>query len=141
MGAEKVCIQDNSVWQSLHYPTVMATSTHEAGSAAASTSAVSLGKRSRSASSPAADDGERHGSSNGKADNAPADGAETDSDDDLGPMPMPEAADSGDEAGPVPAKSATAGSSKAAAKRRKVLKYEKVYLDNLPSADRYYSPS
>jgi peptidylprolyl isomerase domain and WD repeat-containing protein 1 len=56
-------------------------------------------------------------------------------------MPMPEAADSGDEAGPVPAKSATAGSSKAAAKRRKVLKYEKVYLDNLPSADRYYSPS
>jgi len=27
----------------------------------------------------------------------------------------------------------------AIAKRRKLLKHEKVYLDNMPSADRYYS--
>lgn len=46
---------------------------------------------------------------------------EEDSDDDVGPMPMP--------AGP---------GNGAAKKKRKVLPHEKLYLDHLPSADRYY---
>ncbi|KIP06199.1 hypothetical protein PHLGIDRAFT_73064 [Phlebiopsis gigantea 11061_1 CR5-6] len=46
---------------------------------------------------------------------------EEDSDDDVGPMPMP--ADPGNGA---------------AKKKRKVLPHEKLYLDHLPSADRYY---
>ncbi|TKA54510.1 hypothetical protein B0A53_03203 [Rhodotorula sp. CCFEE 5036] len=49
---------------------------------------------------------------------APAE--ESDDDDDVGPMPMPAGAD-----GPT------------AAKRRRTLKHEKLYLDHLPAADRY----
>jgi hypothetical protein len=110
--------------------------------AASFASTVSLGKRTRSASSPSGNgqEGDDHAGKNGQAQ---AGEAESDSDDDdVGPMPVPEGADSDDEAGPLPASAKSgAGSSKAAAKRRKILKYEKVYLDNLPSADRYYSGS
>ncbi|GAA6034734.1 hypothetical protein JCM8097_001144 [Rhodosporidiobolus ruineniae] len=45
---------------------------------------------------------------------------EDDSDDDVGPMPMP------------------AGADGAPVKKRKVLKHEKLYLTRLPAADRYY---
>ncbi|BGP43579.1 Peptidyl-prolyl cis-trans isomerase cyp15 [Rhodotorula kratochvilovae] len=45
---------------------------------------------------------------------------EDDSDDDIGPMPLP------------------AADAAVAAKKRKVLKHEKLYLDHLPAADRYY---
>ncbi|GJN94391.1 hypothetical protein Rhopal_007471-T1 [Rhodotorula paludigena] len=44
-----------------------------------------------------------------------------DSDDDIGPMPLP-----------------AADAAVAAAKKRKVLKHEKLYLDHLPASDRYY---
>ncbi|KAI0729627.1 hypothetical protein C8Q72DRAFT_305106 [Fomitopsis betulina] len=47
---------------------------------------------------------------------------EDDDDDDVGPMPMP----------------AEASANGAAKKKRKVLPHEKLYLDHLPSADRYY---
>ena len=54
-----------------------------------------------------------------------------DDDDDLGPMPMP-----------ATATAATVEDAPArAAKKRKILKHEKVFLDNVPSADRYYSGS
>lgn len=110
------------------------------GEASTSASAVSLGKRTRSAS-PA---GEEEGSSSKRNGNGHAqtnaDASDSD-DDDVGPMPVPESDDDA-EAGPMPAGlggSTAAATSKAALKKRKVLKYEKVYLDNLPSADRYYS--
>ncbi|KZT09132.1 peptidyl-prolyl cis-trans isomerase [Laetiporus sulphureus 93-53] len=48
--------------------------------------------------------------------------AEEESDDDVGPMPMP----------------AEGNGNGAAKKKRKVLPHEKLYLDHLPSADRYY---
>ncbi|KAK9897692.1 hypothetical protein P389DRAFT_60626 [Cystobasidium minutum MCA 4210] len=109
------------------------------GEASTSASAVSLGKRTRSAS-PA---GEEEGSSSKRNGNGHAqtnaDASDSD-DDDVGPMPVPESDDDA-EAGPMPAGlggSTAAATSKAALKKRKVLKYEKVYLDNLPSADRYY---
>jgi peptidylprolyl isomerase domain and WD repeat-containing protein 1 len=54
-----------------------------------------------------------------------------DDDDDLGPMPMPATATAAT-VEDAPAK---------AAKKRKILKHEKVFLDNVPSADRYYSGS
>ena len=48
-------------------------------------------------------------------------------------MPIPAAIDGdGTADGPAPLGVSTT-------KKRKILKYEKVYLDNLPSADRYYS--
>jgi len=108
--------------------------------AASFASTVSLGKRTRSASPPS---GNGQGDHAGKNGHAQAGEGESDSDDDdVGPMPVPEGAESDDETGPLPASAKSgAGSSKAAAKRRKILKYEKVYLDNLPSADRYYSGS
>lgn len=54
------------------------------------------------------------------------------------PVPAGDDADGDDaDAGPMPAK-ASAGSSAGANKKRKILQHEKVYLDNLPSADRYY---
>lgn len=114
-----------------------------------SASAVSLGKRPRSVSPSEGGSGSSSSKKNGHAqapaaaaDNNEAAASQSDSDDDgdVGPMPMPEGGDDSDnEAGPMPAGGKT--TSKALAKRRKVLKYEKVYLDNLPSADRYYSKS
>ncbi|EKM51860.1 uncharacterized protein PHACADRAFT_127818 [Phanerochaete carnosa HHB-10118-sp] len=53
--------------------------------------------------------------------NVQVEAAEDESDDDVGPMPMPAGAGNG-----------------AAKKKRKVLPHEKLYLDHLPSADRYY---
>lgn len=88
-------------------------------------SSSNLGKRTRD-ESPAANV-------------APA--AAESSDEDVGPMPAGAGGDdSDDDAGPMPAgPSSKKNGSAAAAKKRKVLKHEKVYLDNLPNADRYYS--
>ena len=110
------------------------------GDPSTSASAVSLGKRTRSAS-PLEGSSKKNGHSQSTtaAGNDDEQANESSDDDNVGPMPMPEGAgdESDDEAGPMPA--AGPAASKAVAKKRKVLKYEKVYLDNLPSADRYYS--
>ncbi|KAK0524975.1 Peptidyl-prolyl cis-trans isomerase cyp15 [Tilletia horrida] len=74
---------------------------------------------------------------------AAADGDE--SEDDIGPMPPPPgngADDSDDDVGPqLPGAAPGAGDAGASAqhvrKKRKVLPYESLYLDHLPSADRY----
>ena len=95
---------------------------------------TSLGKRARSPPSRLTDMSNGNGSGDA---NGNGEGAESSDDDDgdLGPMPMPAGQDEGDA-------NAAAGTSKAAAaaavKRRKTLRHEKVYLENVPSADRYY---
>lgn len=112
-----------------------ASSTSNDGEAPATAGGAVLGKRTRSVTPPAA-------STNGHAAAASTSIANEDDssdDDDVGPMPMPEGGDD-NEAGPSSATAtSTSTNTKAAAKRRKILKYERVYLDNMPSADRYYS--
>ena len=90
-----------------------------------------LGKRARDSDN---NDNEQH-ESNG---NGVHDNVETsdDDDDDLGPMPMPATAD---DIGSLSSTAGPASKSVAAAKKRKILRHEKVFLDNVPSADRYYS--
>lgn len=106
---------------------------------AASNGTTSLGKRARETSASAATD--LAGQDSQSVTKVSADEAvSNDDDDDVGPMPVPAGDDAdGDDAddGPMPAK-ASAGSSAGANKKRKILQHEKVYLDNLPSADRYY---
>ena len=99
---------------------------------ASTATATSLGKRARSPPSRLTDISNGNGDGNG---NRNGEGAESSDDDDLGPMPMPMPAGGQDEGD-----AAAAGTSKAAAavKRRKILRHEKVYLENVPSADRYY---
>ncbi|KAH8104727.1 hypothetical protein BXZ70DRAFT_611890 [Cristinia sonorae] len=73
-----------------------------------------LGKRNRNGANndEKAEDSEMQADGNAAA-------AEEESDDDVGPMPMPEG-------------------NGVVKKKRKVLPHEKLYLDHLPSADRYY---
>lgn len=72
-----------------------------------------LGKRARH--------GEDSEMGDAKAEGSRTDAVDEDSDDDVGPMPMP----------------AEASKSGGAKKKRKVLPHEKLYLEHLPSADRY----
>ena len=106
---------------------------------AASNGTTSLGKRTRETSASASTD--LAGQDGQSVTKVSADEAvSSDDDDDVGPMPVPAGDDAdGDDAddGPMPAK-ASAGSSAGASKKRKILQHEKVYLDNMPSADRYY---
>lgn len=91
---------------------------------ASSSNGSNLGKRARDAETD-----------NGDAQNGNDEAASDSDDDDLGPMPMPATAEDVGE-GP----SAGPSSSKAtAAKKRKILKHERVFLEIVPSADRYYS--
>jgi len=100
----------------------------------ASTSATtSLGKRARSPPSRLTDIGNGNGNDLGDGE-GPASSDDDDDDDDLGPMPMPAAGDGSDVAGP----SAASAGMAATVKRRKILRHERVYLENVPSADRYY---
>ena len=97
----------------------------------ASTSATtSLGKRARSPPSRLTDIGNGNGNDLG---NGEGPESSDDDDDDLGPMPMPAAGDGSDDAGP-----SAASAGMATVKRRKILRHERVYLENVPSADRYY---
>lgn len=84
-----------------------------------------LGKRARSPFSIAA---------NTIEDTQQAEASDEENEEDEGPMPMPAIVDDEDGEAAKPAMPRTIAS-----KKRKTLKYEKVYLDNLPSADRYYS--
>ncbi|PCH40031.1 peptidyl-prolyl cis-trans isomerase [Wolfiporia cocos MD-104 SS10] len=81
--------------------------------------ATVLGKRVRDGDD-ASEDTERVKAED--VDVPPANGEDDDDDEDIGPMPMP----------------ADGSGNGAVKKKRKVLPHEKLYLDHLPSADRYY---
>lgn len=103
---------------------------------ATASSSTALGKRARSPATTEQGNGTHKGPRNGQTSDA---SESSDDDDDVGPMPMPAGGSGGPEGDGQAAAGKASSTSKAAAKKRKLLKYEKVYLDNMPNADRYYS--
>ncbi|KAI0059530.1 hypothetical protein BV25DRAFT_1828764 [Artomyces pyxidatus] len=64
-------------------------------------------------------------------------GAQGDHDTEMGPPPVPQDDDSDDDVGPMPMPE-DGPANGGVKKKRKVLPHEKLYLDHLPNADRYY---